>query len=48
VACGADVSVTEAIAVRTGARRPEAGTDDSHDGAPGDVDASAVGAVASA
>jgi hypothetical protein len=48
VVCGADVSVTEAIAVRTGARRPEAGTDDSRDGAPGDADPSAVGAGVSA
>jgi len=48
VACGADVSVTEAIAVRTGARRPEAGTDDSCHGAPGDADPSAVGAGVSA
>jgi hypothetical protein len=50
MACGADVSVTEAIAVRTGAKRPKAGvgTDDSRDGAPGDADSPAVGADASA
>jgi hypothetical protein len=42
------VSVTEAVAVRTGARRPGAGTDDPPGGTRGDADAPGVEAGTSA
>jgi hypothetical protein len=40
-ACGADVSVTEAISVRTGAGRPEATSAEGTESARGEVPASA-------
>jgi len=45
LACGADVSVTEALAVRTGAQRPESGNGAVKDGA---VDSGTVDSVVSA